>query len=203
MQTFELVGQALLLRREAFEALDQGIAGLRLALGVVFLAGVSMSFGQSLVLFANRVRQRRFIASLILSGTIFTFTYLFWAASIWLVAGQVFGQRHAFLASARTVGLAYSPQLFGVLVLTPYFGSFIAAVLSVWNLLALLVAVRVVFDLQPWQAVLTAGLGWALLQLVHRTIGWPLQRLTRWVRRTVAGRALTPLRDAVNDEWDH
>lgn len=200
MNGVDLVLHALTLDQSAFAALDQGLAGLRLSLVVVFLAGVSSALGQSVVLFANRVSQRRFLFSLLLSGVIFIFVYLFWSTSLWLIAAFVFGHARPYLNALRTVGLAYSPQLFGFLILTPYFGSFVAASLSVWNLLAIVVASRTVFHLSVPQAVAAAALGWVLLQVLQRTIGRPVRRLGKRLRVAVAGRRLVPLTEALDEE---
>ncbi|HKI58832.1 MAG TPA: hypothetical protein VKA00_06435 [Trueperaceae bacterium] len=195
-----LVLQALTLDPHAFAALDQGLAGLRLSLVVVFLAGVSQALGQSVVLFANRVSQRRFLLSLLVSGVIFIFVYLFWSTSLWLIAAFVFGHARPYLNALRTVGLAYSPQLFGLLVLTPYFGTFVAASLSVWNLLAIVVASRTVFHLSALESVAAAALGWMLLQLLQRTIGRPVLGLGKRLRVAVAGRRLVPLTEVLEEE---
>lgn len=200
MHGLALVGQALTLNREAFALLDQGTAGLRLSLSVVFVAGVSSALGQSLVLFANRVAPRRFLASLLLSGAVFTAVYLFWSTSLWLIATFGFGHASPYVNALRTVGLAYSPQLFGFLVLTPYFGSFVAALLSVWNLLAIVIATGAVFHLTTLQSVASAALGWMLLQVLQRTIGRPVLALGRRLRIAVAGRRLVPLTEALENE---
>lgn len=200
MHGLTLVGHALTLDREAFEFLDHGPAGLRLALTVVFVAGVSSAAGQSLVLFANRVTPRRFVASLLLSGLVYTTVYLFWSTSLWLIAGYGFGQPRPYVSALRTVGLAYSPQLFGFLVLTPYFGALVAALLSVWNLLAIVVATSTVFHVTTLQGAASAALGWMLLQLLQRTIGRPVLTLARRLRMAVAGRRLVPLTEAFEDE---
>lgn len=200
MHPLEYVGHALTLDREAFSLLDHGSGGLRLALTVVFVAGVSSAVGQSLVLFANRVARRRFAASLLLSGAVFTIVYLFWSTSIWLIAGYGFGHPRPYVNALRTVGLAYSPQLFGFLVLTPYFGTAVAALLSVWNLLAIVVATSTVFHISTLQAVASAALGWLLLQLLQRTIGRPVLALGRRLRIAVAGRRLVPLTEALENE---
>jgi len=200
MSGLDLVLQALVLDPRAFAALDQGLAGLRLSLVVVFLAGVSSALGQSVVLFANRVSQRRFLLSLLLSGLIFVFVYLFWSTSLWIIAAFLFGHARPYLNALRTVGLAYSPQLFGFLILTPYFGSFVSALLSVWNLLAIVVASRAVFHLSVLQSVAAAALGWVLLQILQRTIGRPVIGIGKRLRVAVAGRHLVPLTEALEED---
>jgi hypothetical protein len=189
----ELINGALRLRPEAFTALELRPDGLRLALWVVLFAGLSSSLGQSLVLFVNGVRPRRLLSSLILSALLFAFSFLFWVASIWLVADLVFGRERPLTEVARTVGLAYAPQLFGFFALTPYLGNAIATALSIWVLLATLLATTVVFGVSPLVAAACTALGWLLLLLANRTVGRPLDWLAKRLRRAVAGTELTPL----------
>lgn len=190
MGAVDLISGALRLDPTAFEALALRPDGLRFSLLVVLLAGLSSGIGQSVVLFANGVKPRRFIASLLLSALIFVVGFLFWTSSITLVARTLFERDAPTVAAVRAVGLAYAPQLLGFFVLTPYFGSAFGVGLSVWNLLAILVATQVVFDLTLGQALVAGALGWLLLQLAQRTIGRPVLRLSRWLQRSVAG---TPL----------
>ncbi len=193
MTPVETVGGALALRQEAF-ALAEGGGALRLALTVVFLAGLSQAVGQSLVLFANRVSPRRFVASLILSAAVFTFTFLFWTASVWLIASRAFEHPRPFATAVAAVGLAYAPQLFAFFTLTPYLGSLFWVVLSTWTLVAIVVATGVTFDLSTPRAIAAAALGWVLLQALQRTLGRPLARWNKRLKHLVAGRELAPLR---------
>lgn len=191
----ELIGAALWLRPDAFAALELRPGSLRLALWVVLLAGLSSALGQSLVLFVNEVKPRRLVASLLLSALLYAFSFAFWVLSIWLVAGQVFDRDRELIEVARTVGLAYAPQLFGFFALTPYFGNAISTALSIWVLLATVTATRVVFGVSPEVAVACTALGWLLLFVAQRTVGRPLTWLARRLRRLVAGSRLDPLHD--------
>ncbi len=197
MGALDLIGQALRLRPEAFALLETQLGGLRLALWVVFSAGLSSALGQSLVLFVNRVTPRRLIASLVVSAGIFAVSFLFWVASIWLVAGQLFDRDRLFIDVVRAVGLAYAPQLFGFFALTPYLRAAITAVLSIWLLLATLVATQVVFGIPLAPAVASAALGWLLLQVGQRTVGRPLVWLTRRLRQAVARHCAGPLPQSI------
>lgn len=196
MTPVEAVGGALALRPEAF-ALAAGGGGLRLALGVVFFAGLSQAVGQSLVLFANRVSPRRFVASLILSATVFTSTFLFWTASVWLIAGRLFDHPRPFTTAVVVVGLAYAPQFFAFITLTPYLGSFFWILLTTWTLIAIVIATGVAFDLSTPRAIAAAALGWVLLQALQRTLGRPLARWNTRLKHLVAGRELAPLRSVL------
>jgi hypothetical protein len=90
--------------------------------------------------------------------------------------------------------LGYSPYLFSFFTLVPFFGSLINALLSLWRLSAVILAVDVVLDLKIRQAVLCSALGWLLLQVLKSTIGRPIIGLTRVLRRYVAGVELTKLK---------
>jgi hypothetical protein len=168
---------------------------LRLALLVVFLAGLSQALGQSVVLFVNQVKPRRFLASLLLAAVLYVFGFVFLVISIWLVAGYVFGKQLPLADILKAVGLAYAPYLFSFFILTPYFGSFLSVFLSLWSLAALLRVLRFVLELSLLEALACSILGWLLLQLSQRTIGRPLQRLVRAIKGWVAGQKLENPKD--------
>jgi len=194
LTALDLVPQALRLQPEAFHTLlSRPNAGLRGALAIVFLAGLAAAIGQSVMLFANRVSPRRFVASLFVQALLFVAGFVAWAATVWGTAMLLMDRPAPFAAAVAAIGLAYAPQLFGFLVLTPFLGSPFGLVLSVWTLLATLVATSVAFDLTRSETIVVALAGWLVAQALQRTIGRPLARLGRWVRHRVAGTVLAPI----------
>jgi hypothetical protein len=186
----DLVRGALALDPEAFRALlAPAVADPRLGLVVVYLAGLSLALGQSVVLFAERLSPRRFASTLALQAALFLAAFLVWAVSVWWVARIGFDAARPLRDVVAVVGLAYAPQLFGVLVLAPYLGGPLQAALSVWTLLATLVAASAVFGLTMAQAIACTAGGWLLSQLLQRTLGRPVVRAGRRVRAWVAGTA--------------
>ena len=184
----DLVRGALALDPEAFRALlAPAVADPRLGLVVVYLAGLSLALGQSVVLFAERVSPRRFASTLAVQAGLFLAAFLVWALSVWWVARVGFDAARPLRDVVAVVGLAYAPQLFGVLVLAPYLGGPLQALLSVWTLLATLVAAAAVFGLTLVQAIACTAGGWLLSQLLQRTVGRPVVRAGRRVRAWVAG----------------
>ncbi|MBW6456012.1 MAG: hypothetical protein K0A98_08990 [Trueperaceae bacterium] len=184
----DLVRGALALDPEAFRALlAPAAADPRLGLAVVYLAGLSLALGQSVVLFAERVSPRRFVSTLAVQAALFLAAFMVWAVSVWWVARVGFDAARPLRDVVAVVGLAYAPQLFGVLVLAPYLGGPLQALLSVWTLLATLVAASAVFGLTLAQAVACTAGGWLLSQLLQRTLGRPVVRAGRRVRAWVAG----------------
>lgn len=181
------IWQALTLQEEIFVAVQGSRQGLLIALIVVGLAGLSQALGQSLVLFINQVRPRRFILAMIASTIGYMGGYGLWMAIVWLVAVYAFGADVSWMAVAAAVGLAYAPQLLAFFELTPFLGNPFGVMLSLWTLLAIVIGVRAGFGLDTWQAVVASGLGWLLLQIWRRTLGAPVYALGRWIEQRAAG----------------
>jgi hypothetical protein len=192
----EAIVGALALNEEIFVAVQSSRQGLWIALIVVGLAGLSQALGQSLVLFINQVRPRRFILAMIASTIGHMGGYGLWLISVWLVGVYAFGADVSWIAVAAAVGLAYAPQLLAFFELTPFLGTPFGALLSLWTLLAIVTAVRAGFGLETWQAVAASGLGWLLLQGWRRTLGAPVYALGRWIEQRAAG---VPLRYGAAD----
>jgi hypothetical protein len=187
----ETIGQALALRESIFVAIQRAPNGLWLALAVVGVAGLSEAVGQSLVLFINHVRPRRFVLAVLTAVIAYMVGYVLWTASVWLVGVYAFDRDVGWQAVAAAVGLAYAPQILTFFELTPFFGSPFRALLSLWSLLAILVGVRAGLGLETWQAALAGGLGWLLLLAWRYTLGRPVVALGRWIEQHAAG---VPLR---------
>lgn len=184
---WQIIQQALGLQEAIFALIQRAPAGMGIALLVVGLAGISESLGQSIVLFINRVRFKRFMLALLISTASHMIGYCLWTVSVWLIGGVIFRHAEPFTAIASAVGLAYAPQLFAFFVLTPFVGNTFSWLLALWSLLAMVVAVHVGLGLETWQAVVTSVLGWSLIQVWKRTLGRPVYALGRWLHRRAAG----------------
>ncbi len=173
-----------------FVTVQRAQGGIWLALAVVALAGISESVGQSLVLFINKVRPSRFVPAVLISLLSYLVGYLLWTASIFAVGKYGFGKPVAWAPVAAVVGLAYAPQVLAFFELTPFFGNPFGILLSLWTMVAIVIAVQTALGLTLWQAVLAAGLGWLLLQAVRRTVGIPIYGVGRWLRKKAIGAQL-------------
>lgn len=183
----DLVRGALALSSDFAEAVVGTPGAGRVAAVVVVLAGLSEALGESVVLFVNRVRPAHFVRSLFISAAIFAFTYLFLAASIWVVARLWLQPDAGFSQIATVVALAQAPRLFGFLVFLPYFGLPVSVLLWIWSLLATTVGVAELLGLVAWEAAAVVALGSLLLLTLQRTVGRPLLALARIARRRAAG----------------
>lgn len=184
MSVVDLVAGALRLDPEAFAAIVTRDDALGVAAVVLIAGGLSHATGQSVVLFANRVRPRRFLLSLAVAAGLFAGSVLAWAAALDLSAGWIAGARAPIRDVIAVVGLAHAPRLLGLFVLVPYFGSGGAVALTVWTFLATAVGARAVFGFSLPQALLVLGATWLLTETVTRTIGRPVvgaaRRLRTW-----------------------
>ncbi len=186
-QAWQLLKDLLRLDTDFLASLAGEPGGNRLAVLIVVLAGVSEALGNSVVLFINRVRFSRFALTLAISGLLHAVTYLFWTASVYTVAGLVFGVDAGFGAVARIVALAQAPRILGFLQFLPLFGRPVGLVLQVLSFLAVLWSVQEALSLDPWQALVSVLLGAVGHVALQNTVGKPLNRLARWMRHRAAG----------------
>jgi hypothetical protein len=182
-----LVQGVLRLDPAIFRAVQNNASANFVILTIVFLAGVSTTLGQCVVLLVNRVKPGHFIISLLVSGALFVLSLIIEVSIIWLTGISIFHSRENIGDVIRAASLAYAPLFFGFFILLPYAGSFVDHVLDIWCLLALVVAVSVTLQLQLWQALLCVLCGWLFFQLMKFTIGRPIQSITRWLTRRAAG----------------
>ena len=201
LEFFRVVGQALTLGDNTQLLLEPSAWQGTLVTLIVVLAGFSEALGQSIVLFASRVKKRRFVFSLFFSALVYTSSFFFLTLSVWLVS-QVFGHAASVGTVTRAVGLGYAPYLFSFFSLVPYFGNPVGLLLGIWSLFAVNQGVQVALGLTFWQALASTFLGWLLLQLVQRTVGRPLVGGVRWLRRRVAGAPLATSREELRELFD-
>jgi predicted Abi (CAAX) family protease len=182
-----IVGGALTLKPEAFRAAVESSTGWYVTTAVVLLAGLSEAIGQSVVLFANKVKPSRFVFCLFVNAVLFAFGYLFAGVSTWAIM-QLPGQPHvAFGDLAVVLALSYLPMLFAFLVALPYLGYGLGWLLKTLHLLAMVVGVSAISGLGPFGALLDVGLGWLVLSIAQQTIGKPVAVAGEKLLSAVAG----------------
>lgn len=196
-QPFRIVGDVLSLDTNVFHMLSSDQGGWLVGAMVVLAAGLSEALGQSVALFANRIKPRRFVASLLLTALSYPVGLLLFTLSTIFLADQLFAQE---LTARRVLLIAlwsFSPHLFGVFILTPYAGGFISLCLAAWSFAVMVTGIYTVSNLSLTQAAFCLTLGWLLWQLLRRSIGWPVVRAGRWLRSRVAGEPLVTDREGL------
>ena len=193
---WQTIQQVMRLNQSVFTEIQQSPGGFGIALMIVTLAGLSESLGQSVVLFINRLPPRRFVLALLITVASHLGGYAVWTVTVWLVGVYVFGQSVSLYTVACVVGLAYAPQILAFFELTPFLGNPFSILLTLWSMVAIVMAVRMGLNLELWQALLASGLGWVIIQIWRRTIGRPIYALGRWLQRRAAG---VPLEFTLSD----
>lgn len=179
--------QTLQFHTEIFPIVQDGWRGVAVTVGIAFLGGVSLLVGQSVILFVNRVRPPRFVASLLLNGVLYIGNLLIWAWAIRIAARLTLDLHISPDASLVLMLLTAAPLLFGFLILMPYLGPLVERLLNVWSFLLTYQLVAVSYRIDWWHTLWIVGSGWLLTLLLRNTVGWPITMLIRRLRNWVAG----------------
>ena len=169
------------------------VAGLALnnaplvAFVIVSLAGLSEAVGQSVVLFANRIKPARFFYCLAINALLFVFGYLFLTLSTWAITYLPLAKHISLRTLAIAIALSYAPFLFSFLEALPYAGAPLGWILRIWYLLATLVGVAATGHLSLPESVLYVGLGWLGVAIARQTVGRPVAVLGNRLMNAVSG----------------
>src|SRR3954452_19339165 len=187
----EAVGGALAPNRSMFVLLPDDPPSTTPVLIVLLLAGVSLTIGQSVVLFANRIRARWFLLALLGSGVAFVVRLILWGVTILLICDYVL----KVPAPPRLVLLAISvgqvPYLLGFLVLLPYVGVLVRRLLDAYALVIVVVALAAMLEISLPRALAAAALGWGLQALAAALLQRPLAGMPPWLWDATAPRRAT------------
>lgn len=186
MSLWAIIKGVLSFDAEAYLAVLSQDGGGRIAMAVLFVSLLSLSLGQSVVLFANRVGRRRFVLSLGLSASLLFIGVTIWTTAVWLLAATLFDAHQSFSNVFIVVALSYAPLIYGFLVLLPYLGNIIYVILRIWILLVLLIAVQALFGFTFFEAVLCSFLGWVILELIVRIPA--ITAVEHWLWRVFSGK---------------
>ena len=163
---------ALALEADAFGALLDSPSVLRISLVLLLLSGASWTAGHSAVLFLNRVPPGRFLRRSVSLTCSFVVGILIWVGSTWLIAMLLpNSERVPLLQVLPVAAFAYAPMVLSVFIVLPYVGAGIETILNTWALLALVLAVSIVFHIGVFFALASCLLGWALTKLLPRLLG--------------------------------
>lgn len=176
-------------------------AGPAVAVILLFLAGLSDTIGQCVVLFVNRVDARRFALSVLSAAAFLVLGVFVWAFSIWAIAWGVFDARRPYTDVLTLVAVSHAPLLFGFFIVIPYLGNIIYYLLRMWMLLILLAGVGLTYSFGFWPALLCCALGWLLQQWITHSDLLRFARLRTWLWRVSTGRDRAAEAQSLADQW--
>ena len=98
--------------------------------------------------------------------------WLLWAGITYLIGDKVLGGTATWGELLRTIGLAQTPGVFYLLAVIPILGGLVRIAVSIWVLIAGIIAIRQALDFSTGKAVLTAVLGWLAVAIPALLLGW-------------------------------
>ncbi len=156
---------------------------------ILFLSILSLTIGNSVVLFANRVNRAQFIRSILAFTLLFIFTIFLWTLSIQFFAHFFFGKHKATEAVLMLVAASFTPFIFGFLILLPHLGYYLYALLRVWVMVNLVINVMRAYQFNVIQALLVSLLGWLLLEFISSLSFLRLDDIKRWFLKLTTGKS--------------
>ncbi|MGC1380129.1 MAG: hypothetical protein WA814_03785, partial [Candidatus Baltobacteraceae bacterium] len=178
----------LALQGSAFaQAATRSSEAIGASLAIVFLAGLSESIAQSIVLFANRVKPGRLVLSWTVNALLFLFGYAFLVLSTWAVCRLPHAPHLALDELAIVLALSYAPLLFSFLGALPYLGPGILTLLRIWHLFAMVVGVTAIGQVPALAAAAYVVIGWTAMGVAQRSFGKPIVALGARLLDAVAG----------------
>ncbi|MBD2020289.1 YIP1 family protein [Leptolyngbya sp. FACHB-36] len=156
---------ALRLNARFYETADTTAKNRRIARAIVLLAGLSHMLGSAVILLFNRATLPLLLVALLLDGLSIVVGYYFWTFLVLKVGQWLKPIDPTYQDLLSPIGFAYAPQVLNFLTLIPLLGRPIELILSVWSLLAVIVAVREGLDIRTRRATLICLLGWIPIQI--------------------------------------
>lgn len=185
MEILRTVHEALLLRADVLERLP----GLRwwVLVGIAVLAGGSTLIGHLAILFLNRIRGLRLVATIGLNAAVLTVLHVVQALVIWAVATLVRWEWAPIAGLVQAALLALAPMVLNFLTAIPHFGLAIGKGIELWTAVILWLGVTHVLGFTWWMGLAVTGVGWLVMQLLSRLLEQPMEQLMTKVFSIVSG----------------
>lgn len=149
-----------------YEAVEHDKDATVQALGVVVLVAVATGIGS-----LGHAGMMNLLVGVIASVV----GWAIWAGLIWLIGTKLLPEANTeadWGQVARTTGYAQSPGLLRVFGFIPAIGPLIILASSIWQLVAVVVAIRQALDYtQTWRAVVVVLIGWLVNVAVFMLLG--------------------------------
>lgn len=152
---FERMKRAALLDVHVYEEVEADTSATRQAVGVVVIVAIAHGIGSAAL-----------GPSAIVGGIVTAVLgWLIWSGITYLIGDKMLGGTATWGELLRTLGFAQSPGVLGVLAIVPVLGGLLRLVVTIWVLIAGVIAIRQALDFGTGKAILTALLGWLALAI--------------------------------------
>jgi len=156
---------------------------------ILFMSILSLTIGNSLVLFANRVNHAQFIRSILAFTFLFILSIFLWTLSIQFLAYFFFGKHKPTVEVLLLVAASFMPFIFGFLILLPHLGYYLYALLRIWVMVNLVVNVMIAYQFNIFQALIVSLLGWILMEFISSLSFLRLDDIKRWFLKLTTGKS--------------
>ncbi len=157
---------AMRLDANTFEEIERDPTAMGQAVGVIALAAVSLGLGN---LYYGG------ITGIVTQVIISLIGYVVWAVLVWVIGTKVMpdpATKADFAETFRVIGFAAAPGLFGIITIVPILGWLILFVIWLWQLAAMVIAVRQVLDYSnTGKAVIVVLIGFLVNLVVTAMLG--------------------------------
>lgn len=148
-----------------FEEIENDTTAMGQAVTVIVIAGVAAMIGNIF---------RSGVTAGILSLIIALIGYGIWAVLVTVIGTKLMPEpttKADFAETFRTIAFAASPGVFNVIAIIPFLGPLLSFIISLWSLVIMVVAVRVVLDYtSTGRAIIVCLIGfciyWAIVFMV-------------------------------------
>jgi hypothetical protein len=152
-----------------FEEIENDPNAMGQAVTVIVLAGAAALIGNIF---------RSGITSGIMYLIIALIGYAIWAVLVTVIGTKLMPEpttKADFAETFRTIAFAASPGIFNVVAVIPFLGPLISFVISIWSLVIMVVAVRVVLDYSnTGRAIIVVLIGWCIYWVMVIMVLTPL-----------------------------
>ncbi|MBW4663374.1 MAG: hypothetical protein KME01_04105 [Chroococcus sp. CMT-3BRIN-NPC107] len=162
---WKTLASALSLNANFYENAPINALTNRVAQTIVILAAISHALGSWVVFIVNWTAISILPLALLIDALSIVAGYYFWTLTIWRIGRWLRRNSPSYRELLIPIGFAYAPQVLNFLTLIPLLGEPIELILSVWSLLAVIVAVRQGLDINTIWATVISLLGWPLIQI--------------------------------------
>jgi hypothetical protein len=97
--------------------------------------------------------------------------WLAWAGITYFVGTRLFKGTATWGELLRTIGFAQAPGILLVLAIIPVLGMLVRIAVTIWVLVAGIVAIRQALDFDTGKAVMTALVGWLVMVVLTAIVG--------------------------------
>jgi hypothetical protein len=162
MATFgERVVGAMRLDANTFEEIERDPTAIGQTVGVIALSAVSLALGN--LWYGG-------ISGIVSRVVISLISFVIWAALVWVIGTKVMpdpATKADFAETFRVIGFSAAPGILGIITIIPILGWLLLFLISIWQLAAMVVAVRAVLDYTDTvKAVIIVVIGFVVYWMV-------------------------------------